>query len=212
MIRLSIFTNPPFLLLIWNTAYFLASWFLIAKGLFDSFHLISASLAISTKYTGSGWKRGQSERILSKTNRFLGTKIIENKKKECISSRIRTGRSLTVCRSLLLGGGCLLPGGVCSGGICSGGGGVCSRGCLLLGGLCSQGGFCSHRGFCSGGVSALGGVCSQGGVCSGLCLLPGGVSAPRGVCLLPGVSAPRGCLLPWGVCSKGVSAPGDVFS
>ena len=44
------------------------------------------------------------------------------------SSRMRTGRSLTVCRSLLPGGGCLL-------------GGVCSGGCLLLG----------------EGVSALGG-------------------------------------------------------
>ena len=35
------------------------------------------------------------------------------------SSRIRTGRSLTVCcqvRGVCSGGGCLLPGGVCSGG------------------------------------------------------------------------------------------------
>ena len=63
------------------------------------------------------------------------------------SSWMRTGRSLTVCRSLLpgrgvsvLGGGCLL------GGFYSGGGGLC----LLLGDVGSR------------GVSALGGVCSGG--------------------------------------------------
>ena len=79
------------------------------------------------------------------------------------SSRMRTGRSLTVCRSLLPGGDvsapggmCLLPGGFCSGGV-SAPGGVCSWGCLL-----------------PGGVSA-----PRGGVCSGGCLLPRG-SAPRG--------------------------------
>ena len=63
-----------------------------------------------------------------------------------------------------------------------GGGGVCSRGwgCLLPG---------------------VGGVCSRGWGC----LLPGsGVSAPGGclfqrACLLLGGSAPRGCLLLWGV-------------
>ena len=53
------------------------------------------------------------------------------------SSRMRTGRSLTVCWSLL-------PGGVCSGGVSAQGvsapGGVCSRGCLLPGGVCSRGG------------------------------------------------------------------------
>ena len=41
------------------------------------------------------------------------------------SSRMRTGRSLTVCWRLLPGGGCLLPGGVGGsglGGVCSGGG------------------------------------------------------------------------------------------
>ena len=76
------------------------------------------------------------------------------------SSRMRTGRSLTVCRSLLPGGG----GGVCSRGICPQGV------CLLQGG-----------GVCAPGVSALGrwvGICSRGGVCSGgVCSGGGGVSA-----------------------------------
>ena len=66
------------------------------------------------------------------------------------SSRMRTGRSLTVCRSLLLGGvpapgrgvsalrgvsaswgrgeGCLLPGGCVLWGLSALGGGVCSQG------------------------------------------------------------------------------------
>ena len=97
---------------------------------------------------------------------------------------MRTGRSLTICRCLLPGGGvyiqgCLLqevsaPGGVCSGGVCSGGmsapgvsalGGVCSRRCLLwkclLGGVCSGGcllqGSVRSRVVCSREVSVLGG-------------------------------------------------------
>ena len=65
------------------------------------------------------------------------------------SSRMRTGRSLTVCCSLLpvVGGGsgpggvCLVRGGVCSGGTWSGGVSA-PGGCLVWGG-----------GFCSGGVS-----------------------------------------------------------
>ena len=93
------------------------------------------------------------------------------------SSRMRTGRSLTVCRSLLPGGsaaggsalgGCLLQGCLLQGGVCPGG-------CLLWG-VCSGGG-CLLQGVSALGVSALGGVCS-GGVCSGGCLLQGG-SAPR---------------------------------
>ena len=71
------------------------------------------------------------------------------------SSRMRTGRSFTVCCSLLPGGGsgpggCLVwglsaPGGVClvQGGSASGGcllRGVCSGGCLLQRGVCSWGG------------------------------------------------------------------------
>ena len=78
------------------------------------------------------------------------------------SSRMRTGRSLTVCCSLLPGGGGLLSalgGSVCSQGVSA------PRGCLLQ------------------GVSTLG-----GGVCSGGCLLQG-VSAPGGwVSALGGVS------------------------
>ena len=72
------------------------------------------------------------------------------------SSRMRTGRSLTVCRSLLWGGvcsgGCLLPGG----GLLPGG--SAPWGCLLSG-VSALGGVCS-------GGCALGGVCSGEGVCS----------------------------------------------
>ena len=98
------------------------------------------------------------------------------------SSRMRTGRSLTVCRSLLprggvcCGGGCLLPGVSVPGGVCSGGS--------------------APRGVSAPGVSAPRG-----------CLLLGGCLFPLG-CLLWGVSAPgrcllRGCLLWGGVCSRG---------
>ena len=112
------------------------------------------------------------------------------------SSRMRIGRSLTICRSLL-------PGGVLSPGGCTwflGGcvwfcGGCLLRGCMLRwgGGLCgvcywgvTAPGVSAPGGVCSGGyllwgVSAQGGVCSGGGsvcsrgsVCSGGCLLLGG--------------------------------------
>ena len=64
------------------------------------------------------------------------------------SSRMRTGRSLTVCCSLLPGGGVPGLGGV----VCSGG--VCSQGvCLVWGGAWSGGG-------------------------GGVCLLPGGSGYP----------------------------------
>ena len=97
------------------------------------------------------------------------------------SSRMRTGRSLTVCRSLLpgLGGvcsrGCLLwgvsaPGGVCSG-RCLLWGGVCSWGCLLWEGVCSWG--VSAPGGCLlWGDVLLQGVSALGGVCSGGCGIP----------------------------------------
>ena len=76
-----------------------------------------------------------------------------NPKTRMHSSRMRTGRSLTVCWNLLLGGGVSALGGVCSRGCLLRGvsawGGVCSGGCLLLG-------------VSALGVSALGGVCSRG--------------------------------------------------
>ena len=71
------------------------------------------------------------------------------------SSRMRTGRSLTICCSLLPGGG-----------VCSGGGGVCSGGwSCSRGGVPGPGGVCLVRGEVmlpggcawSRGVSALGG-------------------------------------------------------
>ena len=88
------------------------------------------------------------------------------------SSRMRTGRSLTVCWG---------RGSVCSRG------GVCSRGCLLLGGCLLPGGVC-FRGCLLWGVSAPRGCLLWGGVCSG-------VSAPGGLLL-------GGCLLPGGVVSQ----------
>ena len=96
------------------------------------------------------------------------------------SSRMGTGLSFTVCRSLLPGGGSA-PRGVSALG-----------GCLLLGGLSVPWGVCSQA------VSALGG---------GGCLLRGrGVSAPGE----GGVCSWGECLLPGGVCSWGVSARGVV--
>ena len=102
------------------------------------------------------------------------------------SSRMRTGCSLTSCRSLLLGGG----------------GGLC-----FLGGVCFLGGSASKGGLLLGEVSASWrGVCFLGG-----CLLPGGVcflgglgSAPGG-CASWGVFARGVCS--WGVCSWGCGIP-----
>ena len=83
---------------------------------------------------------------------------------------MRTGRSLTVCWSLLPGGvsaprgvwsrgggWCLLPGGC----LLQGEGVSASRGCLLPGGVSAQG-VSAPGGVCSGGMSAPGGVCSWG--------------------------------------------------
>ena len=104
------------------------------------------------------------------------------------SSRMRTGHSLNVCQSLLLGGE-----------VSAAGGGVCSGGCLLSGCVCSQGVSAS------GGMSALGGCLLLGDVCSGGCLLGGG-------CLLWGVSAPRGVsALVGGVCSWGMWVSQDAL-
>ena len=111
------------------------------------------------------------------------------------SSRMRTGRSLTVCRSLLPSGvsgpgvreGCLVPGvggvwsqgvgAVCSRKVSGPQVGVWSRGCMLLGTVCSGGclllGGGRGRGVWSWGVSNSGG-----------CLLPGDL--PREVgCGIP---------------------------
>ena len=118
------------------------------------------------------------------------------------SSRMRTGRSLTVCWRMLPRG-CLLRGvcswgGVYSGGVCSGGGGS-GLGGLLWGvsawGVSARGDICS-QGVWSGGGSARegwsapegnGGVCS-GGICSQGGLVQG-VSAPGGLVLRGGIPA-----------------------
>ena len=108
---------------------------------------------------------------------------------------MRTGRSLTVCCSLLPGLLCLVQGGLLPGGVGSGG---CawSGGCLLPGWGCAWiGGVCLLRsGAWSGGClcSRGGGVCSWG--------VPG-----------PGGSAPRGVPGPGGVCSRGVSTLGGGY-
>ena len=104
------------------------------------------------------------------------------------SSRMRTGRSLTVCCSLLPGGGggvCLVWGEVVSawsGGVLPAWGGPPCSG----GSPCSWGGCLPGPGgsACSGGGSAW----SQGGgvhPARGVCLFGGGLPA-RGVCLVPG--------------------------
>ena len=88
------------------------------------------------------------------------------------SSRMRTGRSLTVCCSLLAGGWGV-PG---LGGV-PGSGGLLSGGCLVWGrGVPGRGGLLPEGGGLLWGGAWSGGVCSWGGV-----------SAPRG-CLLRGVS------------------------
>ena len=83
------------------------------------------------------------------------------------SSRMRTGRSLTVCCSLVSGpggGGGLVRGGVWPGGMSGPGGCVCS------GGVWSRGVVSAPE----GGVWSRG-VCLPQGVCSGGCLLRGGL-------------------------------------
>ena len=91
------------------------------------------------------------------------------------SSRIRTGRSLTVCCSLIPGGGgCLLRG------VSAPGGCLVWGGCLLWGSAWSRGvsarGCLVQRGVCSRGVSALGGCLVWRGAWS-----RAGVSGPGGV-------------------------------
>ena len=124
---------------------------------------------------------------------ILATKSFETRMH---SSRMRTGRSLNVCCSLLPGegglvwspgglvwspgGGCLVPGGAgLQGGVpgpggvgSAGGGGWSPGGCLLRGGGAWSWG---------GGVAALGGVCVPG---------PGGVRIPA--CTEADTLPPRG--------------------
>ena len=75
------------------------------------------------------------------------------------SSRMHTSRSLTVCCSLLPGGGLLL------GGVCLVRGGVCSQGVSAPRGVCTWSRGVSASGGCawSWGCLLLGGVCSGGG-------------------------------------------------
>ena len=116
------------------------------------------------------------------------------------SSRMRTGRTMTV------------RGDVCSRGLSAPGGGGVLGG--VLGGSAPGGGVGLVLGegwVCSGGVSAPGGCLLRGeargmclgGVCSwGVVSAPygGGVCSLRwGGCVLLGGCAPRGCLLPGGV-------------
>ena len=98
------------------------------------------------------------------------------------SSRMRTGRSLTVCWRLLPGGG----GGAWSGGVWSQGG-AWSGGCLVWG-VPGGGAWCWGSG--------AGGVWSQACLVQGVCLV-WGVPGPGGV------PSPEGCLVPGGVCSGG---------
>ena len=116
---------------------------------------------------------------------------------------MRTGCSLTVCWSLVPGGGYLLWR------VSALGGCLIPRGCLLLGGVCSWGDVCSGGVSAPGGCLFLGGVFSRGsGVCSrgsGVCSGGWGwVSAPGGVCS-QGVSASRGCGIP--ACTEADTPP-----
>ena len=93
--------------------------------------------------------------ILRKAGLFLQQK----KWTRMHSSRMRTGRLLTVCGSLLRGGGCLLQWGSGLGGLL--GGGVSAPG-DLVGGVSSRGGVCSQGGLVWGSVYSRGGIWSRG--------------------------------------------------
>ena len=93
------------------------------------------------------------------------------------SSRMRTGRSQTVCRSLLRGGG----GAPSRGGFLHWGGSP-SGGVLHLGGFSIQGGSPSRGVLHLGGFSIQGGVLHPGGFSiGGGCLLWGGLHARGGL-------------------------------
>ena len=95
---------------------------------------------------------------------------------------MRTGRSLTVCCSLLPRGGfSLVPGE--GGSAWSRGGSPCRGVCLVPGGLPGPGGVCLVTGGFSlvpgGGSPCWGVLLGPGGVClvwGGVCLVPGGFS------------------------------------
>ena len=102
------------------------------------------------------------------------------------SSRMRTGRSLTVFQGLLFPGGCVpARGGVPAQGGCTCPGGVPAWGVYLLGACTCWGGTCWVC-TCQGGVPA------RGYTCRGV-YLPGGVPAWSGGVYLPG---PGGVYLP----------------
>ena len=82
----------------------------------------------------------------------LGHRFLKLQQTRMHSSRMRTGRSLTVYWSLLPGGG-----------VCSSGGVSAPRG-VGVGGVCSRGS--APGGVCSGGVCSWGVSAPKGGVCS----------------------------------------------
>ena len=103
------------------------------------------------------WSSKDNERILKYYRKWIQNYRIRLILTRMHSSRMRTGRSLTVCCSLLPGG-CLLWGGAWSGGCLLWG--VSALGGAWLGGVCS--GVCLLWGVCSRGVPGPGGVCSWG--------------------------------------------------
>ena len=108
---------------------------------FTSVCLVIGRLEVRVKVTGLFLSQTTSTRFWHSTVHSFTFWLIffteEKTRTRMHSSRMRTGRSLTVCRSLL-------PGGGGRGCVCSGGdllqGVSASGGCLLQGGVCSQGG------------------------------------------------------------------------
>ena len=136
--------------------------------------LLLPNLILSSSLSSDARVNDYKDLSTPSENGSKSEKISKNKEKSSKtrmhSSRMRTGRSLIVCRSLLRGGvsswgGCLLWLVSASGGVSTPGGR--GWGCLLW------------------GVSAPAGVSAPGGVCSGGCLFQGGVCS--GGCLLPRV-------------------------
>ena len=161
--------------------------------------MVSESTVRMDRMSNRTVKDGRNQVIKGSEKTFLYASRARTKKTRMHSSRMCTGRSLTICWRLLPGGGGLGvpgPGGVvCSrggtwfggylvrgslvwGGLLQGGSGLGEGGGLLLGGCLVWGGLLRGEVVCSGGVWCGGGglVCSRGrGAWSGG---PG----PRGVC------------------------------